>query len=235
MELVTVDGKSYYEAKDVAKLWGYKVNTIERYAAPSSGKIKGCIRSDGGLLVPVDAIKPIDKPTAQAIVWGLIQVKNEPESFLDLTQYGISNQQLSAVLDEMERQLYIDFSETAYPDVRSRLLGLRLTSKAFDLVQYKRRYSKSPLQGVITYEKVGVIFSAAQTLLQLKQQLVDRALLTPTCSEIDGFSTGLPHVGTIFGKTSRCWSVMPCCVGDCGESCNVCNCFAWSGDGVANI
>lgn len=166
MEEIIVEGKTYYSAQDVAVLWGLSKKTIERYAAPSSGKIRGCVRSEGKLLVPTDAIRPITEPVAQGIIWGILFIKNDPSSYLDLTEFGIANNQLGAVLDDLERQLYVD-SVKEYEDERDRLLKLRLTDKAIKLVQYRRKYKDNPLKGKLTANRLQVVFSAVQTIAQV--------------------------------------------------------------------
>ena len=166
MDVVEIDGAQYYTSHDVAVLWGLKEKTIQRYASPSSMKIRGCRRIDKTLLIPVDAIRPITKPIAQSLVWGILLIKNDPNSFLDLTIYGLQNSQLSAVLDELQEQAYID-SVPEYESQRDRLLKLRLTDKAINLVKFKKQYKGNPLESDVDASVVSTAFSAVRTLLQI--------------------------------------------------------------------
>ena len=166
MEAIQIDGIFYYKSSDVAELWGLKEKTIQRYASPSSMKIKGCKRIDKTLFVPADAIRPITKPIAQSLIWGILLIKNDPNSFLDLTLYGLQNSQLSAVLDELQKQAYID-PVPEYEDERERLLKLRLTDKAIDLVKFRKRYKGNPLDADEVSAIIPLVFSAVQSLVQL--------------------------------------------------------------------
>lgn len=168
MEEIIVNGVSYYSAQDVAELWDLNIKTIERYAAASSNKIRGCLRVDGALLVPANAIRPITKPVAQGVIWGILFIKNDSDAYLDLTEFGIANTQLGAVLDELERQMYIDHVER-YDNERERLLKLRLTDKAIGLVQYKKKYKGNSLKGEPNSDALSAVFAGVQTLLQLVQ------------------------------------------------------------------
>lgn len=170
MEKITIKGIDYYSAQDVADLWGLNKKTVERYAAPSSKKIQGCLRIDGVLFVPANTIRPITKSIAQGIVWGILLIKNDPDAFLDLTKFGIANAQLGSVLDELERQMYIDPVD-GYKDERDRLLKLRLTDKAINLVQYKKKFAGNSFKGKLNSSALSTIFAGVQTLLQLSSNI----------------------------------------------------------------
>ena len=168
MKRVTVDGIEYYSAVDVSELWGLKLNTIERYASPSSRKLRGCIRKGGELLVPINSIRPIVGPVAQGLVWGILEIKNDPTRFLDLTSFGIANEQLEAVLNELEEQLYIERLDE-YEDQRDRLIRSRLTEKAFGIVRYRRRFKGNDQKRIFNPEVLQAVFAGVQTLIQLAE------------------------------------------------------------------
>lgn len=166
MEPIKIDDINYYPAYYVAELWGLKAKTIERYAAQDCGKIRGCVRKNGELYVPSNSIRPITRPIAQGLIWGILEIKNNPEMFLDLTKYGIANEQLEAVLDELERQLYLDKIENIC-DQRERLLKARLTEKAFEIVRYRRKFKGNEQERLVSPEFLQTLFSGVQTLIQI--------------------------------------------------------------------
>lgn len=103
-EPIIYDGREYYTAQDVAAQWGIKEKTVRNYASPKQGKIRGCVHQGEDLLVPADAIIPIDRGAAQSLIWLLIHFKAGFSSFVDLTNAGISNDKIQAVLLDLERQ-----------------------------------------------------------------------------------------------------------------------------------
>lgn len=173
MNPIEIDGNKFYPASYVAELWGLKAKTIERYASPSSKKLRGCVRWNGELYVPSNSIRPIVAPVAQGLIWGILEIKNSPDSFLDLTEFGIPNEQLGAVLDELEEQLYIDKVE-AYVDQRDRLIKARLTEKAFGVVRYRKQLKGNEQQRVFNPELLQTMFAGVQTLVQLTEFLHGR-------------------------------------------------------------
>lgn len=168
MKPTMIDGKSYYPAAVVADLWQYKESTIKRYANPSSGKLQGCIKRDGVLYVPSEAIRPITRPVAQGLLWGIVGIKNDPGSFLDLTEYNIDNLQLNSVLDDLARQLYLQV-DPEERDVRKKLVEARITEKGFSLIRYKKRFSENPITGVLNSESISLFLTVAQTVMQAIQ------------------------------------------------------------------
>lgn len=168
MPNVSIDNVEYYPAEEVAELWGLKLSTIRKYASDKHGKISGCIRKNGQLLIPANAIRPITKPIAQQLIWAIIQIKNSPEDFLDLTKYGIRNDQLDAVLHELERQQLLDISKDK-TNVRDRLISSRITARGFGLVLYKQKMKDNVLSSFLTAENISLVFSGVQTLLQVHQ------------------------------------------------------------------
>lgn len=167
METVLDKGTEYLRVRDVAELWGLKVSTIRKYASAKAAKIPGCIYRGKELLVPVSAIRPITKPVAQGLLWGIVRIKNGG-GFLDLTEFGISNDQLSAVLRELSRLLYIDLPDTK--DVREQLELCGITERGFSLIEYRKRFkgnSSAPLEPLSLNDYLTLAFSAAPTLLQL--------------------------------------------------------------------
>lgn len=169
MEPKELDGKLYYPASYVAELWGYKESTIARYSNPSSGKVPGCIRRDGVLYVPVGSIRPITEPIAQGLLWGIVGIKNDPSSFLDLTSFSIDNSQLSPVLSELSRLQYLKINDKE-PDLRKRLLDSQITDKGFSLIVYRARLSEEPTNK-LTVDRVSLALTITQTLLQLAQAI----------------------------------------------------------------
>ncbi len=165
---IIVAGKSYRTTREAAELWGLNIKTIRKYANPQNGIIPGCIKKDDRLLIPCDAIRPITQPVAQELLWAIVFIKNEPDRYLDLSQFGISNLQLHAVLDEMERKLYIE-SPHEYASERSRLVDCRITNKGFGLIRYRKQFKNSRFEGKLTAENITLAFTAAQTIMQLVQ------------------------------------------------------------------
>ena len=168
MPSVFIDNVEYYPAEEVADLWGLNQSTIRKYASGKPSKISGCIRKDGQLLIPASAIRPITKPIAQQLIWAIIQIKNSPEDFLDLTEYGIRNDQLEAVLRELERQRLLDIDKDE-SNVRDRLINSRITARGFDLVLYKQKMKENVLSSYLTVENISLVFSGVKTLVQLYQ------------------------------------------------------------------
>lgn len=168
MPSVFIDNVEYYPAEEVAEIWGLKQSTIRKYAIGKPSKISGCIRKDGQLLIPASAIRPITKPIAQQLIWAIIQIKNSPDDFLDLTEYGIRNDQLEAVLRELERQQLLDIDKDE-SNVRDRLINSRITARGFDLVLYKQKMKENVLSSYLTVENISHVFSAVKTLVQLYQ------------------------------------------------------------------
>ena len=168
MEPTLIDGKSYYPASVVADLWNYKESTIKRYANPSSGKLPGCIKHNGVLYVPSESIRPITQSVAQGWLWGIVGIKNDPASFLDLTAYSIDNSQLNSVLDDLARQLYLQV-DPEEQDVRKKLVEARITERGFSLIRYKRRFSENPIADALTPESISLVLTLAQTVMQVIQ------------------------------------------------------------------
>lgn len=168
MESVTIDGARYYSSQDVAELWGIKETTVRRYAEPKSGKIPDCIKRGKYWYIPVTAIRPITKPVAQGLLWGIIGVKNDPSSFLDLSGEGIDNSLLDTVLNELHRQNYllVDFG---IDDLHERLVQARITVKGFELVRYRRRFKENSLEEFDPADAISIALSAVQTVMQLAQ------------------------------------------------------------------
>lgn len=164
MNTIVVGGIEYLRLQDAAELWGLKPATILKYASPREGKIPGCIKLEQGLLVPVTAIRPITRPIAQGLLWGIVRIKNG-QKFLDLTEYGLSNDQLDAVLEELARLRYIDLPDTE--DVRGRLECCRITERGLSLIEYRKRFKGNPSESSSSHDRLELAFSAAQTLLQL--------------------------------------------------------------------
>lgn len=163
-----VNGKEYLSTREAAELWGLKVKTVTKYANATNGIIPGCIKHDGRLFIPANAIRPITQSVAQGILWAIIRIKNDPDSYLDLTQFGIRNSQLNAVLNELERKLYIISPENAQSE-RDRLLSCRITERGFGLVEYRKRLNNDLLRSKIASEYVTLAFSTAQTIMQAVQ------------------------------------------------------------------
>lgn len=168
MEPIVVDGKEYYSAKVVAELWGLKEKTIKNYTCESNRKIFGAIKHEGDTLIPADAIRPITKPVAQGLMWGIIGVKNDPNSFLDLSEFNIDNNQLHSVLLELERQQYV-ILDKGLDDVRGLLLSARVSKKGFDLIRYKKKMSANSFTGALAPQNIASVFSVAQTVMQIVQ------------------------------------------------------------------
>ncbi len=168
MSTESINNVEYYPLDEVANLWGLKQATIRKYASEKSGKIPGCIRKDGQLLIPANAIRPITKPIAQQLIWAIIQLKNSPHDYLDLTAFGIRNDQLDTVLRELTRQQLVDVDDSI-PKVRDRLIASRITAKSLDLVMYKKKMKDNALSSYLTAENISLAFSGVQTLLQLAQ------------------------------------------------------------------
>ncbi len=168
MRPVIIDGASYYSSQDVAELWDIKEATVRRYAEPKSGKIPDCIKRDKNWYIPVTAIRPITKPVAQGLLWGIIGVKNDPTSFLDLSGEGIDNSLLDAVLNELCRQNYI-VVDYGIDDLHERLVQVRITVKGFELVRYRKRFKENPLDGFVSADAISIALSAVQTVMQLVQ------------------------------------------------------------------
>mgnify|MGYP003159979067 FL=1 len=105
---------------------------------------------------------------AQGLLWGIIGVKNDPSSFLDLSGEGIDNSLLDAVLNEMHRQNYllVDFG---IDDLHERLVQARITVKGFGLVRYRKRFKENSLEGFDSADAISIALSAVQTVMQLAQ------------------------------------------------------------------
>lgn len=170
MNTVVVGDVEYLRVRDAAELWGLKPATIRKYASPREGKIPGCIKADQGLLVPVMAIRPITQPIAQGLLWGIVRIKNG-QGFLDLTEYGLSNDQLAVVLEELARLRYVDLPDTE--DVREQLERCRITERGLSLIEYRKRLKGNPSEPQSSHDRLALAFSAAQTLLQLLGMLGD--------------------------------------------------------------
>lgn len=165
---VTIDGANYYSSQDVAELWGVKEATITRYAEPKSGKIPDWIKRGKYWYIPVTAIRPITKPVAQGLLWGIIGVKNDPSSFLDLSGEGIDNSLLDTVLNELHRQNYL-LMDFAIDDLHERLVQARITVKGFELVRYRKRFKENSLEDFDPADAISIALSAVQTVMQLAQ------------------------------------------------------------------
>lgn len=170
MPSISINNVEYYPSDEVADLWGLKQATIRKYASEKSGKIPGCIRKDGRLLIPANAIRPITRPIAQQLIWAIIQIKNSPDDFLDLTEFGIRNDQLEVVLEELGRQQLLEIKKED-PDVRGRLFSSRITAKGFSLVLYKQKMKENSLPSFLTPENISIVFSGVKTLIQLHQMI----------------------------------------------------------------
>ncbi len=168
MSDVVISGKTYRTTREVADLWNLNIKTIQKYANPSSGIIPGCIKQNGQLLIPANAIRPITQPIAQGLLWAIVHIKNDQNGYLDLSQFGIENAQLHAVLTELERKLYIN-CPTEYESERERLLLCHITEKGFDLIQYKKQLTNNWLREKLTPENIALTFAAAQTIMQAIQ------------------------------------------------------------------
>lgn len=168
MKLTVIEGKEYYHASYVAKEWGYKESTIKRYACLSSGKLPGCVKHKGGLYVPAGSVRPITEGIAQGLLWGIVKVKNDPGTYLDLTAFEIDNAQLESVLNELSRQLYLQIDKDE-PDLRKRLLGSRITDKGFKLIEYRKRFSENPVKDKPTAEYFKIALTGAQAVVQFVQ------------------------------------------------------------------
>lgn len=166
MSEIIVDGKPYLTTRDVAEQWGLAISTVRKYANPETGIIPGCIKHGKMTLIPADAIRPITEPVAQGLLWAIIHIKNDPDSFLDLSQFGIDNSQLRAVLSELERKLLIICRDDANSE-RDRLLSCRITERGFALVQYRKQIENNRLKAAITPENIALVFAASQTLMQV--------------------------------------------------------------------
>lgn len=86
----SIDGTVYYTAAEAARLWGVPKRTAQRYIKESPDRLEGGERR---LLVSEDALRPIDKATAQAIVWEILELKNFPQRSADLSAAGIGKGQ----------------------------------------------------------------------------------------------------------------------------------------------
>ncbi len=168
VEPVAIDGLRYYPARETAELWGIKEATVRRYAEPKSGKIPGCIKREKTWYIPVTAIRPITQPVAQGLLWGIVSVKNDPASFLDLSKEGIDNASLESVLNELDRQNYI-IVNFSVGDLHERLVQARITEKGFGLLRYKRRLKENPLADFASPEAIAIALTTVQTLAQLAQ------------------------------------------------------------------
>lgn len=168
MPSIFINNAEYYPSEEVADFWGLKQSTIQTYAGRKANKIPGCIRKGGQLLIPANAIRPITKPIAQQLIWAIIQLKNSPHDYLDLTTFGIRNDQLNTVLRELARQQLVDVDDSI-PNVRDRLIASRITVKGLDLVMYKKKMKDNALSSYLTAENISLAFSGVQTLLQLAQ------------------------------------------------------------------
>lgn len=166
MQPIHVNGETFYLASDVAELWNVKESTVRRYATPSSGKIRGAIRQNGQLLIPAKTIRPITKAIAQGLLWGLIEIKNNPARFLDLTEFSIDNDQLESVLDELTRQQYIELPRSCC-NLRDSLEHAYITEKGFEPIKYKQKHADNPLQGLLSAENLGVLLQVIKTVVQL--------------------------------------------------------------------
>lgn len=166
MEPIIVNGKEYYPVKVVAKLWHLNEATIRKYASERVGKIPGAIKQDGIWLIPANAVKPINEPIAQGLIWSILELKNETNGFLDLTKFDIDNHQLESVLLELERQQYL-ILEPDVADVRKRLLSARVSSKGFALVRYKKKLKQNPFTEGIGIEAVIHCLQFVQTAAQI--------------------------------------------------------------------
>lgn len=165
---IVIAGKNYITTREAAELWGLDIKTIRKYANLKTGIIPGCIKSDDRLLIPSEAIRPITRPVAQELLWAVVFIKNDPHRYLDLTQFGINNSQLHAVLNEMERRLYIE-SPPEYSSERRRLIECIITAKGFKLIQYKKRIKDGHIKEKLTPENIALAFAGAQTIMQLIQ------------------------------------------------------------------
>ena len=168
MEPIVVDGKAYYPVKVVSELWGLNEKTIRNYTYKSNLKITGAIKHDGNLLIPANAIRPITKPVAQGLIWGIVGVKNDPEYFLDLSEFNIDNNQLQSVLLELERQQYLILQKDE-KDVRSLLVSAKISKKGFELIRYKKKMSANGFTQALTPLNINTLLAVAQTVMQAAQ------------------------------------------------------------------
>ena len=172
MARIVFEGKGYYPVSDVADKWRLKEKTIKDYASTRVGKIPGCMHVDGVLLIPEDAIRPITRPVAQFLVWIIIQYKNNPSQVPDLTELGISTNQIVSVLREMYRLGYVLNEPSSTNEAPGQLLrDCVIGSRGFDLVMYKKRFRKNGIPEALTPQNIALAFAAVQTVLQIMQMV----------------------------------------------------------------
>lgn len=172
MTRIIYEGKGYYSVSDVVDKWHLKEKTIKNYASARVGKIPDCRYVGGELLIPEDAIRPITRPVAQSLVWIIIQYKNNPSQVPDLTELGISANQVVSVLREMYRQGYILNEPSLTNEDPGKLLrDCVIGSGGFDLVMYKRRSRENGIPEALTPQNMSLAFAAVQTVLQIMQMV----------------------------------------------------------------
>lgn len=172
MARIIIKGKGYYPVSDVVDTWHLKERTIKKYTSTRVGKIPDCISGYGELLIPEDAFRPITRSVAQSLVWIINQFKNNPSQVPDLTELGISANQVVSVLREMYRQGYIlNGPSSTNEDPGQLLRGYVIGSRGFDLVMYKRRSRENGIPEALTPQNMSLAFTAVQTVLQIMQMV----------------------------------------------------------------
>lgn len=167
-EPIIVDGCEYYTAADVAAQWGIKEKTVKGYATPKCGKLRGCIRHDGDLLVPANAIIPLNQASSQGALWLLIHFRIGYSSYVDLSGLNISNDLMKQVLLDLRRQNLINF-DSDDSSVTTILNNFCMTDKGFKLVQYRPKFIKNPVKDNLTSQDIDLVLSCIQTVAQLVQ------------------------------------------------------------------
>lgn len=167
-EPITVDGHEYYTASDVAAQWGIKEKTVKGYATPKCDKLRGCIRRDGVLLVPANAIIPLSPAKAQGVLWLLVHFRIGYSNYVDLSGLNMSNDLMKEVLFDLKRQNLINF-DSDDSDVRMALKNFHMTDKGFKLIEYRSKFIKNPVKDNLTSQDIDLVFSGIQTVAQLIQ------------------------------------------------------------------
>lgn len=168
VEPIIVDGCEYYTAADVAARWDIKEKTVKGYATPKCNKLRGCIRRDGVLLVPANAIIPLGPAKSQGALWLLVHFRIGYSNYVDLSGLNMSNNLMKEVLLDLRRQNLINFDSDDL-DVRTTLNNFRMTDKGFKLIEYRSKFIKNPVKDDLTSQDVALVLSGIQTVAQLIQ------------------------------------------------------------------
>lgn len=102
--------------------------TTRSVAAWCKDGLIGGARKTYRWLIPVDALRPIDKKLAREIIWSIVEVELGLLEHPDLTEWGIRHDQIARYLESLVNEGYL---EKCSPDNDA---DIRITKKGFALI-----------------------------------------------------------------------------------------------------